>query len=291
MLDVLKFIGGGLLFLAIVLAIGMPLVWLGEWRRNARYRRLARELGGEFRAAVIEGEVAEICGTSEDGLTWTLRLVYDYSESEDESGCHLIWQTQAVALDQVVAVVGDGPGDERLGGTWAWHSGQSPVESDRARAAAFDANLRGLIDRLDRASRPRADPGSAEAPAFTQDPSGFDIARGLLGATRKEIARPMQAFFNGASPFALPGSLAGVWHAFATDESTLGRALTHDVASQLHDWHARNYHPTEGFLRMWVGGPDLRIEARTRDASIAAYRTVIDLGLMVARSLAAEFAD
>ncbi len=73
------------------------------------------------------------------------------------------------------------------------------------------------------------------------------------------------------------------FRAFAEDDEVARRVLSGDVADAISRWHAVH----GGTLRIWVGGPDLRLSiAGINWPPPAAFCELLDLGLRVAREAA-----
>jgi hypothetical protein len=94
---------------------------------------------------------------------------------------------------------------------------------------------------------------------------------------------PMLRFMNRAKPFTLPHPLAAPWHAFTTDAVAAARLLTPVVMTRLEGLRDRLY-GADRWIRVWVGAPNVRIQAYLADPESRDYQNTVALGLELARA-------
>ena len=96
-------------------------------------------------------------------------------------------------------------------------------------------------------------------------------------------AGPTVTFVERARPLALPSALSAPWHGIALDPAAGLRLFTRDVLARLDECEAIQ-DPVGGWIRVWIGGPNVRFEARAVDPAPDSYRHLVDAGVAVARS-------
>jgi hypothetical protein len=281
--EILSTVIGLVALLVLALLVGGPLLWFKRRRYDSHLRHYAESLGAQLLKPALEGEVAQIIGTTTDGIAWQLRLIYDYHETEDECGHHLLWATDVVRLTQVRFVLGNGPDDDQLSGTWLWHSGRSPEEMKRDAAETFDRSLFSLIEQIPALTQLGPEQKTATLGKPPDQIRTGDVLASLTGSVREHLRDETRNFVESARRVQLPPSLASVYHAFTIDDGLAASLLAPPVERLLRNWHDQYHHPADGYLRVWVGGPNLRIEARIQDASPEAYRHIVELGSLLAR--------
>jgi hypothetical protein len=219
-------------------------------------------LGGSVRAPQRADEEGFIDGSSPDGLTWTLRVIQRVEQDSDTAEQHhILWNTDAVRLDDVVLVIGSSASDADL---WLGMDGID-VRGDKSVADADAA-----IDELERLVQ-GAQSGALSGQEFMEK----------LGRSGGD--NPMLRFMNRAKPFTLPHPLAAPWHAFTTDAVAAARLLTPVVMTRLEGLRDRLY-GADRWIRVWVGAPNVRIQAYLADPESRDYQNTVALGLELARA-------
>ena len=219
-------------------------------------------LGGSVRAPERADEEGFIDGTGPDGLVWSLRVIQRVEgDSETVEQHHILWNTDAVRLDDVVLVIGSSASDADL---WLGMDGID-VRGDKSLANADAA-----IDELERLVQ-RAQSGAISGQEFMN----------RLGSSGGD--NPMLRFMNRAKRFTLPHPLAAPWHAFTTDAVAAARLLTPVVMTRLEALRDRLY-GAERWIRVWVGAPNVRIQAYLADPEPRDYQNIVALGLDLARA-------
>ena len=231
-----------------------PGAWLGEY---------AQSLEGQIRPPAHDDEEGLIDGTASDGIAWTLRVLRrTEADSENPSEYHhVVWHTDAVRRDDVVLVFSSA-GDDA--GRWVG------VDGIHVRADEHMSKLDSAFGDLDRLVK-QAQSGKVSGQGFIDQLS-----------TMADGGR-MAAFVKRAARFALPHPLAAPWHALTTDPVLAARLLTPAVIARIEAWRATGDR-FDAWIRGWVGAPNVRLEAYLVDPGPRGYRTVVEIGLALARA-------
>jgi hypothetical protein len=95
---------------------------------------------------------------------------------------------------------------------------------------------------------------------------------------------PTVTFVERARPLALPSTLSAPWHGLALDPAAGLRLFTPDVLARLDECEAIQ-DPVGGWMRVWIGGPNVRFEASAVDPAPDSYRHLVDAGVAIARTV------
>jgi len=151
--------------------------------------------------------------------------------------------------------------------------------------AASDARLWGGLDginiRADQIER-GLDDAIAELERLVGSGASGDAFLNQLGTVK---GGSMPAFVERAKPFTLPHPFSPPWHGLALDPNAAARLFTSDVIRRIDACEAIQ-DAAGGWLRVWVGGPNLRFEAQAVDPAPDSYRHLVDAGLTLARAVA-----
>lgn len=238
----------------------------------------ARVLRGTLEGPAVSGEFGQFVGAS-GGIPWRIRVISGFQRTlvsdavHDEH--HLFWFTDAVQTRDIRAVLGDGSDAATLR-DWRFHPGLTPNESKR-RFEASAARMSGIADRV--IARANA---AKELTLIEGDP-GRELDA-MFADVGLPIERDAMAEFAETARFVrLDPAVADVgWHAFAVDDAAECVLRSRGVQARLVEWKARELGGRE-FLRVWMGGPNLRIEVYGFDLPHDAYRSVVELGTELAR--------
>ena len=261
---------------ALILFVGTPLVWLDMCRRAFRLRKHAARLGAQLLGPFTREEIAQLTGTT-TRIAWNIRVLDDYEDSEDERGHRLLWSTDLVRADKIMLVIGNGPHDADLS-TWRADRLERDTWQRSSAYASAQAEFAELSRRLD------------EEKIFKEAKRDPVAAGRRLQAlmerypTKLTFGPPLVETFVGAGrAVALGTHLADHYHAFTVDDAVAARVLAPPADRLLQEWRKRYSHDDD-WLRVWVGGPNLRLEARVAYPSPAAYRDIVELGVALARA-------
>ena len=111
--------------------------------------------------------------------------------------------------------------------------------------------------------------------------AGSDAGR--WGARDGMRGGPTLTFVERARPLALPSALSAPWDGLALDPTAGLRLFTREVLARLDECEAIQ-DPVGGWMRVSIGGPNVRFEARVVDPAPDSYRHLVDAGVAIARS-------
>lgn len=240
---------------------------------SARHEARARAMGGRVVDPFRDGEVARYAGTA-DGIEWTLRVA-SMDDPETSRKTALIWETESVRCDRVLAIIGN---DVNTGESmWGQLAGSGyrldvdptvDIEREMARTNPVAQEIEELRKR-------EPDPQRWFAAAQ-------DVARrhGMTGQPP-----PVVAFGQSAHEVKALAGLPDGFRVFADDDGVAGRIMSREVIAAVSRWYASH----QGFLRIWAGGPDVRfMVSEINWPATESFRDLLDLGLLVARGTKAE---
>ena len=106
---------------------------------------------------------------------------------------------------------------------------------------------------------------------------------GLWGARDGMRGGPTLTFVERARPLTLPSALSPPWDGLALDPTAGLRLFTPEVLARLDECEAIQ-DPVGGWMRVSIGGPNVRFEARVVDPAPDSYRHLVDAGVAIART-------
>ncbi|MDR7521059.1 MAG: hypothetical protein QN168_01205 [Armatimonadota bacterium] len=232
------------ILIVVVIAVIMLARWRGATRGKEHTIHAARALamGGRVTEPFREGEVARYAGAT-DGVEWTLRVV-SVDDAETPRRTTLIWTTDSVRSEHVLAIVGNDIKTSES--AWGW--------------------LAGSGYRLD------VDPTAGVTPG------SWPVAAGQRTAVRLP---PVIAFARTAREVTTAvGRLPEGYRVFADDARVALEIVSDEVIAVIKRWHANQ----GGSLRVWAGGPNLRLLASEINLpSPEGFRDLHDLGMRLTR--------
>jgi hypothetical protein len=242
-----------------------------------RHTRCAEAMGGRVIEPFRDREVARYAGTM-DGIEWTLRVV-SIDDVEAPRNTTLIWETDSVRSDRVLAIVGNDI-----------NSGQSMLSQLSGSGYRLDVDPTVDIDR----EMARTNPAAREIEELRKrepDPQRWFAAAQDVARRHGIDGRPPAVITFGQSAHEVTSDLGGLpvrFRAYADDHTAARRIVSPEVIATIARWHSRH----QGFLRIWAGGPHLRFMLTEINWPPAeSFRHLLDLGLLLAQGMMALSAE
>ena len=228
-----------------------------EWLRS-----YAEALGGVARRPDYDDEEGVIDGASADGIAWSVRVLRRNDRDGDSpfDYHHVLWHTDAVRVANVALVFGSHPRDV---GVWGG------LDGIHVRGDENLARLDAAFNELGRLA------SEAQAGVLPVE----ELVRKLKHVPADAV---MTIFMQRAKAFPLPHPISAPWHAMTIDPVAAARLLTPTVLTRLEEWRAQPW-SSSGWIRAWIGGPNVRLESYLVDPGPPGYERVIEVGLALAR--------
>jgi hypothetical protein len=264
--------------LTAVVIIGIIIALVVVARSNAAARReensrhlvCAQAMGGRVIEPFREREVARYAGAV-DGIEWTLRVA-SIDDAETPRNTTLIWETESVRSDRVLAIVGNNINTSES--TWGQLVG-----------SGYRLDVDPTVD-IEREME-RTNPAAKEIEELRKrepDPQRWFAAA-------QEVARrhgidgqppPVVTFGQSAREMTARLGLPDGFRVFADDDDVAGRIVSSEVIAAISRWHASH----QGSLRIWAGGPDLRLMVTEINwPPTESFRQLLDLGVLLAQGM------
>lgn len=237
---------------------------------NARHLVRAQAMGGRVIEPFRDREVARYAGTV-DGIEWTLRVA-SIDDPETSRKTALIWETESIRSDRVLAIVGNDI-----------NAGESKWSQLVGSGYRLDVDPTVDIER----EMERTNPAAKEIEELRKrepDPQRWFAAA-------QEVARrhgidgqppPVVTFGQSAREMTARQGLPDGFRVFADDDGVAARIVSSDVTVAVSRWHSSH----QGFLRIWAGGPDLRLMVSEINwPPTESFRQLLDLGLLLAQGM------
>lgn len=255
--------------IALIMAVRSNAVAKRE--EHACHEARALAMGGQVIAPLRDGEVARYAGTR-DGVAWTLRVA-STENAETSRNTTLIWATESVRSDRVLALVGNNIDTSES--KWSWLDG-SHYRLDRDPTVDLNREMERLSpvqEEIEELRKRESDPqrwfAAAEAVRRRHGLDGQPPPVVTFGQTAREVTVGLDGLAEG-------------FRVFADDEEVGRRIVSSQVIAAISRWYGNH----RGFLRIWAGGPDLRfIVSEINCPAPEGFRHLLDLGLLLAQGM------